>query len=215
MIDFDLVRSETRNSGVKTGRKPIFSEEMPWVNHARCDHLARWRSYSRASPTWWPALRIPPSTWTRPAYFSCATPARSAAPACRMGNASPVREAPGAGCVRHGPYLGRPHERHAIWHRGAPCGTGSGGRRPLALMRDSDLISLDVESRRLDLDFAPDELERPRCESPSRMRRRSSTTSFANSPSPISAATTSPMSTPATSATTCSAKPLKSRYTRG
>jgi dihydroxy-acid dehydratase len=33
---------------------------------------------------------------------------------------------------------------------------------PLALVRDGDMIVLDAEARRLDLDVAPDELERRR-----------------------------------------------------
>jgi dihydroxy-acid dehydratase len=42
---------------------------------------------------------------------------------------------------------------------------------PLALVRDGDLITLDVEARRLDLDVAPDELERRRGELKPRQAR--------------------------------------------
>jgi len=50
------------------------------------------------------------------------------------------------------------HERHGVWRRGAARVARSRGGGPLALVRNGDLIDVDVPARRLHLDVSDTEL---------------------------------------------------------
>ncbi len=71
-----------------------------------------------------------------------------------------AEEAARAGRARHGPHLRRAHERHRVRHGRAARHARGRRRGPLALVRTGDIIALDVEARRLDLDVPAEELMR-------------------------------------------------------
>jgi SMP-30/Gluconolactonase/LRE-like region/Dehydratase family len=82
-----------------------------------------------------------------------------------VGTAAGPEETPGEGNPRHGADIRRPDERYQLRRLRAPRGapeSAIGG--PLALVRDGDIIELDVTARRLDLKVDDDELDKRRAD---------------------------------------------------
>ena len=82
--------------------------------------------------------------------------------ACRNGAAADPAEAAQAGRARHGAYLGCAHERPSygacVLHVAPEAYVGG----PLALVRDGDMVALDVPGRSLNLLVPDAELARAR-----------------------------------------------------